>query len=312
MPQLVAELILHWRNLLRVAIGGAEALVELAPEQRARLAGQARCFNQSAIMRAITLLCEAENELRWNTQQRLLLELYSLRIMSEEAPPLAAALAAPARPATRAEMPPTHVPAARREAPMPPPTPAVAAPAPISAAALPTPPSVVREPLPSRDAGVAPPEAPDVEHPWTLPRVKTSWPQFIEWMRRSAKLDNLRERIVEKCQPAGLIGATLTLATPVEFVRDQVKERPQVKSTLEQCLQSYFKVALNVIVEVQSGPVAEPIIPAAAPAPAPASPVAPQAAPPLAEPTPPEAPARDVVHERMQQVFAGSQEIMDS
>ena len=62
-------------------------------------------------------------------------------------------------------------------------------------------------------------------------------------MRRSAKLDNMRERIVEKCQPAGLIGNTLTLATASGFVRDQVKERPQVKSTLEQCLQSYFKTA---------------------------------------------------------------------
>ncbi len=98
MPQLVAELILHWRNLLRVAIGGADALVEFSPEQRALLAQQAKRSDQTAMMRAITLLCEAENELRWNTQQRLLLELYSLRIMSEEAPVAAqSSTALPAR-----------------------------------------------------------------------------------------------------------------------------------------------------------------------------------------------------------------------
>ncbi|HOF87146.1 MAG TPA: DNA polymerase III subunit gamma/tau, partial [Armatimonadota bacterium] len=110
-PQLVAELIHYWRNLLRATIGGAETLVELNPEQRTAVGAQARATTQPAIMRAMTLLCEAENELRWNSQQRLVLELTGLRIMAEDAPappappPAVPAVATPA-PAPAAELPP--------------------------------------------------------------------------------------------------------------------------------------------------------------------------------------------------------------
>jgi len=302
-PQMVAELVLHWRNLLRVAIGGAEVLVELAPDQRAQLAQQAKQLDQSTIMRAITLLCEAENELRWNTQQRLLLELYSLRIMSDEAP---AVVAAPAQPTAAPR------PAPRQEVRAPEPAPQrAAAPEPRPAPpAAPTPqPPVAREPAPTPVAPPpAAPAAPADENAWTLPRVKKSWPQFVEWMRRSSKLDNLRERVVEKSWPSSLIGNTLTMSTTSGFVRDMLKDRPQVKQALEQCLQSFFKTAFVVAMEVQAD---QPAPQAAAPVPQPAPAAAPvTAAPPPAAPEPPPDDNRDVIGERMKQVFAGSQEIV--
>jgi len=268
-PQLVGELIQHWRNLLRAQIGGPEALVEFTPEQRKLLAGQARQTDQPSLMRAITLLCEAENELRWNAQQRLLLELFSLRIMSEEpAPP--PIVTQPARPVERrSESVPRRVEAAR-------PTAAAPAPAAEPAAAAASP------------AGE-----------WTVPRLKKAWPQFVEWMKRSAKLDNLRTRIVEKCWPQSLIGDTLTLNTASAFTRSEVLERPQVQQALQQCVQSYFKAPFLVGVEVQNGGEKAPAPEVLAPAPA---------APPDPAPAEPE-PARDVVGERMKQVFSGSEEV---
>ncbi len=289
-PQLVAELIQHWRNLLRVTISGTDALVELTPEQRKLLAQQARLGTQQGVMRAINLLCEAENELRWNTQQRLLLELYSLRIMHEEAPaPVAvAAPAPPARPAARVE----ERPASRveeRSAPRPQP--------------MSTPPSA---PTPARPAPPVRDSAPAAgESDWSLARVKKSWPQFIEWMARSSKLDNLRSRVVEKCWPSNLNGKMLTLSTASAFTRSQIIERPQVQQALEQCFQTFFKTAFMVKVEVD----------ASAPAPVEEAPVAPTPAPlPVAEPAPaapvePAEPAVDTVGVRVRQVFSGSEEL---
>jgi DNA polymerase-3 subunit gamma/tau len=229
-PQLVSELIHYWRNLLRATIGGAETLVELNPDQRKAVAAQVRGTSQTALMRAITLLCEAENELRWNSQQRLVLELASLRIMAEEAP------AAPAQPARAAQQPAAMQPAA---------------PAPAPATELPP---------------TAATEAPTAQNPLTLTQIKKGWPGFIEWMARADKLERLRTLIVEKCVPMGMLDNMLTLATGSAFARSMVYDRPQVKGTLEHCLTTYFKTPLRVSIDVLEDGAT---VPAEAPAPAP-------------------------------------------
>jgi DNA polymerase-3 subunit gamma/tau len=277
-PQLVAELIHYWRNLLRATIGGAETLVELNPEQRKVLAGQARASAQPAIMRAMTLLCEAENELRWNSQQRLVLELTSLRMMTEEAP-VAVAAAPAAQPAVHAPQPEAPLPAA----------PQAVAPAPAA---------------PAAELPPAATEAPSEANPLTLSQVKRSWPPFIEWMSKSPKLERLRTLIVEKCIPMGMLGNVLTLATASAFARGMVYDRPQVKGTLEQCLTTYFKTTLKVAVEVVEEGAPPP--PAEALAPEPIA-VAVAAAPAAAA----EEPARDLIGDRMRKVFAGSEEISE-
>jgi len=296
-PQLVGELIQHWRNLLRAQIGGPDALMEFAPEQRNLLVGQARQTTQPALMRAITLLCEAENELRWNAQQRLLLELYSLRIMGEEpAPPVAGAV--PARPVERRFDTPSR--AAE-------PAPRSAEPAPRPAEPAPRPAEPVARPAASTPAAPAPaPEPADASSAgeWTVPRLKKDWPKFIEWMSRSPKLENLRTRIVEKCWPQRLIGDTLTLNTASAFTRDQVADRPQVLQVLQQCLQTYFKASFLVSLEVQNGGNKAPAPQPAAETPQPAA-SAPEPPPAPAAPKP----AGDVVAERIKQVFSGSEEI---
>ncbi len=104
-----------------------------------------------------------------------------------------------------------------------------------------------------------------------------------------------------------LIGNTLTLATSSGFVRDQVKERAQVKSTLEQCLHGYFKTAFTVIVILQSELVTEPLIPVTSSTVAVPPAAESVATPPVAEPA--AQPERDIIAERMRQVFPGSREM---
>lgn len=283
-PQLVSELILHWRNLLRVAIGGEEALVEFTPGQREQMAAQARQTDQAAIMRGVTLWCEAENELRWNSQQRLLLELYGLRMMTPDQVAVAAAASAAAptpRPAPRPMTAPDPAPVPRTG-------PSVAAGRPVTPAPAPPP-----QALPTAEAPPSP------EGALTLPRMKIAWPAFIDWMRRSEQLDALRARIVEKSWPHSLIGQTLTLGTASPLTRSQVIERPRVRETLEKCLVAYFKETFIIEMRLDAAP-AE-----AAPAAA-AQPPAVEPAPPAVEPVEPQ---HDIVGERMREVFASSREI---
>ncbi|MHB9023249.1 MAG: DNA polymerase III subunit gamma/tau [Armatimonadota bacterium] len=307
-PQLVTELIQHWRNLLRVSISGQEALVEFTPEQRKQMTHQASLADRQAIMRAVTLLCEAENELRWNSQQRLLLELYSLRMMSEDTPAVSAPQPA-ARPAPRSE-PPAPRPSIRPEIPESRPAARFEPPAAPKETAPAMPPKA-QAPAPVPAAG---------DQGLTLPSLTKAWPQFIEWMKHSPKMNNLRERVVEKCWPANLIGDGLTLHTSSPFVREQFDTRPAVKETLEQCLQGYFKTTFKVMMAVQENGAAPPVIPTDAvappreePAPAPVPPADPPASPePAAEAAPDNGAAdRDVLGERMKEVFSSSREITE-
>ncbi|MEI7831887.1 MAG: DNA polymerase III subunit gamma/tau [bacterium] len=274
-PQLVGELVLHWRNLLRVHIGGPDALMELSPEQRDAMGHQAKLAPQAKIMRAITLWCEAENELRWNSQQRLSLELYSLRIMSDEAPVATAIAAAPV---------------------------AGVAPRPVAAPPRAAAPAAQIEP-PTQDAG-------DTGE-LTLAKMKKRWPEFLEWMKRSSQLDNLRTRIVEKCWPSTLMGHNVTLATASGFVSSQVQDKPKVKEVLEQCLSTFFGKPLTAQMAVQqeTAPAASAPEPVAQEVQMPVMPPPPQNTPPATVETAPVDPNRDIIGERVKQVFTGSEEI---
>ncbi|HEX2949291.1 MAG TPA: DNA polymerase III subunit gamma/tau [Armatimonadota bacterium] len=295
-PQLVAELIQHWRNLLRVTIGGADALVEFTPGQREQMAQQAGISNQQAIMRAITMWCEAENELRWNSQQRILLELYSLRIMTTE--PVAAPVAAPV--AT-----PPHHPVVPRS---------VARPAqqPVELRQQPTVTPVHQTPHPEpvqetpveqvAEEAIEPPTVATEDGELTFSQIEQTWSGFVEWLKRSPQLEKLRNRIVEKCQPRHLRGTTLVLVTNSKFTRSQVYDRPQVKQALEQCLHSFYKV--NIIVEVEAAAEETTL-----PEPPPVQNVAPQPSSVPVEAPLPTSPAQDVIGERMAQVFSDSKEI---
>ena len=283
-PQLIAELILHWRNLLRVTIGGSDALLEYSPEQQKLVLQQAAKLQQAEIMRAITLWCEAENDLRWNSQQRLLVELYSLKVMN---------------PADTAPVV-TTVPAAtpQRVAS----TTAVTQSAKQSYHDVNTSHSEVSQ---ESRSGVALPFA----------KIKKDWSGFLDMLSSNPIGQKIRERIIEKCWPVELNGNRLSMATASGFVRSQLIDQPKIREAVESYLSSFFKtqllVEINVSNEVASSieadgtsgeTVTPPIINASA-----ATNMVESSS--LTVEPPPASPAKDLIGERMKQFFIGSEEI---
>jgi len=114
-------------------------------------------------------------------------------------------------------------------------------------------------------------------------------------------METLRTRIVEKCWPQSLIGQTLTLGTTSPLTRSEVSDRPRVKEALEKCLATHFKEPFFVEMAVAGG--TEP----AEEAPQVESP---PPVMPATEPPPPPEPPRDLIGDRMRQVFQSSEEIM--
>jgi len=133
--QLVADLTLYLRDLLRLALGAAATG---AAADAAKAAAQARALGAPRLVAAIRRLGEVQAELRKSFQHELLLEMALLELC---APPAVAAVASPVaapreapspRPAPVA--PPSAPPAAQ---PAPAPAPAASAPAPDVAPASP-------------------------------------------------------------------------------------------------------------------------------------------------------------------------------
>ena len=293
-PQLVGELVQHWRNLLRVIIAGRDSLIEFTDEQRTEMAKLASLTNQYAVMRAISLLCEAENELRWNSQQRLALELSFLRIMADESVGQMTQQA-PIQSAPK----PVYQP---RPAP---------APAPVSQ------PPIYTEPVTQSTANTEP--APKPQQPVTAPveqdipmsgeltigDIRKRWPALLDWMSKNPQLEKMKSIVMDKVVPSDLNGDTLTLNTPSAFARDQVIERPKVKEMCDKCISTFFRKPLFIKVELDKIEALTQTVE-----------VQPQKQ--EIELTPPpehieEAPAnnRDVVGERMKEVFPNSVELSD-
>ena len=115
MRALVGELVEHFRHLLLLAtVRGGESLVALPPATLARLQEQARTVSPDRLVGALEVLAEAERELRWATQQRLVLELALVKLCrpTEALPRPAEAVARPAEAATPARVQPAPAPLA--------------------------------------------------------------------------------------------------------------------------------------------------------------------------------------------------------
>jgi DNA polymerase-3 subunit gamma/tau len=290
-PQLVGELVQHWRNLLRVIIAGRDSLIEFSDEQRDEMAKLASITNQFAVMRAISLLCEAENELRWNSQQRLALELSFLRIMADEP---VAQIAAPApapvqRPAYQAKPAPvqTYQPDMQENNATP--------------AAKPQP----RQQQPT--VMIAPEATSDSSNgEITIADIKKRWPQFLDWMGKNPQLEKMKSIVMDKVVASELNGGTLILTTPSPFARDQVLERPKVKEVCDKCVSTFFRSTITIKVELDKVETQTQV----AESPAAAQEIELLPPPEHVEETAP-VNNRDIVGERMKEVFPNSVEISD-
>jgi DNA polymerase-3 subunit gamma/tau len=79
---LLRALAAHLRDLLLVRIGGPAAAAQLTPDEVATLQPQARLLAPPQLLRALDLVNEAQSEMRWNNQHRLLVELTLLKLMA--------------------------------------------------------------------------------------------------------------------------------------------------------------------------------------------------------------------------------------
>jgi DNA polymerase III subunit gamma/tau len=85
----------HFRNLLLALVSPDDpAIVDVAPELRPRLTGQAAKFSPAELDRILSLLLQAQTDMRWSTAPRLTLELALVRAALPETDPQPAALLA--------------------------------------------------------------------------------------------------------------------------------------------------------------------------------------------------------------------------
>ncbi len=198
--QLVQGLLSHYRNLLllRVDRRGRDA-ISLPEEAVQRTAEQATSLSAEEILRSLDLLADADRELRFTGQPRLLVELLSVRICRPAEEPAAAA------PAPRRE----------RRAPAKAPAPAPSEPA------APTPP----EP----EAVAEPTEAAEPAGPLALDGLKQRWDEVLAQLRKQRQTS--LAAFLREARPVALEGDVVTLAFNHQFHYDQMKrgeKRPKV------------------------------------------------------------------------------------
>jgi DNA polymerase-3 subunit gamma/tau len=85
----------HFRNLLLALVSPDDpAILDVPPELRPRLTGQAAKFSAAELDRILSLLLQAQTDMRWSTAPRLTLELALVRSTMPESDPQPAALLA--------------------------------------------------------------------------------------------------------------------------------------------------------------------------------------------------------------------------
>ena len=85
----------HFRNLLLALVSPDDpAILDVPPELRPRLTGQAAKFSAAELDRILSLLLQAQTDMRWSTAPRLTLELALVRAAMPETDPQPAAFLA--------------------------------------------------------------------------------------------------------------------------------------------------------------------------------------------------------------------------
>ena len=92
---LTSQALGHFRDLLLAhSAPGEQAVLDVAEDRYTRLSGQASKFTTAELSRVLSLLVEAQTDMRWTTSPRLTLELALVRATIPQADPNPAGLAA--------------------------------------------------------------------------------------------------------------------------------------------------------------------------------------------------------------------------
>jgi DNA polymerase-3 subunit gamma/tau len=225
--QLVQGLLSHYRNLLilRVDRRGSEA-VSLPEESLQRTAEQASALTPEEILRSLDLLSDADRELRFTGQPRLLLELLAVRVCR---PAEAREAAAPA-------------PQRERKAPTEP------------TARAPSGPAEPTAPAPSEPEAVAEPtEVKEPAGPLVLEDLKRRWDEVIADLRKSRQTS--LSAFLREATPVAVEGSAVTLAFNHQFHYDQMKRGDKRLKLTADAIQHVFGLEVTVKCEmaVESG-----------------------------------------------------------
>lgn len=221
--QLLRDLIGYFRNLLLLKVGaGGEGLLELTAPQREFLAGQAGAFSWEQLLSIIELLAKTEDEIRWDTQPRVSLEVMAIRLLQElegagEGKVFSGAdIVEPAPQAPKLKEAPPVI----KETPRAP-IPKIGA---VGNDAAPS----KKEPT-QKVSGPPGEAAPKAAEPPPLPRdlslavIKKRWAGVLAEIQEEVDVPGLT--LIEKGEPVELKGDRLTLAFTHDVYKDMVREK---------------------------------------------------------------------------------------
>lgn len=234
--QLLADLTLYLRDLLRLTLGAEPSVWRLTGEEgRERMRRQAQATGTARLMEAIQILAQAQTEIRSSSQHALLLELTLVKLCQ---PPAAA-------PAPGRGVAPAGAASARAAA-------RAAAQAAAQGQARPAPerpqgPAVSTEPAP------LPPVQPIVQGAVTLELVQAHWEQLPEELKRMRRLSV--GAFVREGRPVALEGNTLTVGFAPDFQFHYRQASSTYRPVIEEALERLFgtKLSLNCRLEESSG-----------------------------------------------------------
>lgn len=229
--QLLKSLASHFRDLLFAASGAADAASgRLDTRTLSELASR---FERAELLRLIQVFSEAERDLRWNDQQRLVLEMALLKAIEEPAQTVvqgpAPAVVAPAR--VQEQSPRVET------APRPEPT----------AARPPEEPPLIETPseAPARADGV------------TLHDVRKVWDQVLSVMRAGKNASACA--ILQEARLADLEGDVLTLAFDPKYQWHASRaQQKDITEPLEAALAKVTGARLKTKVTIKAAAAAEP------------------------------------------------------
>jgi DNA polymerase-3 subunit gamma/tau len=267
------EVLSHFRDLLvaRTAPGQAE-LLDATDQEAEHLAAQSAKYSPAELARVISLLIEAQTDMRWTTSPRLSLELALIRATVPETDANPEGLVSRLERLERLAGLTSGSGAAAPVAHSPSPSPPAAAQASRGAGSqapsvtTPPPPSVEkRSTRPTEQAGPAPEPAtaPSVPEPTTAPStpvlgagtgavdvamLRGNWGAVISHLRSSGKA--VLPSFLEIATPAAFDGQTLELVFPPDrpFGAQKVEQR---EAELRQALQEVFGIAPAILCVVR-------------------------------------------------------------
>ena len=238
------ETLSYFRDLLLARTApGQEALLDLTTDEYERLRQQSAKFSPTELARVISLLLEAQADMRWTTSPRLSLELALVRATMPEADPKPEGLIARmerlerlAGVDTTTASPPTRDSGASVGASSPPPTSAAE---PKERRPASSQPAKQREA--KRDDAVVVPkagggsgEAAITTSAVDVDMLRRSWPAFVEHLQQQRQ--PILKALLESATPVRYEGDVLELAFPPDrrFGVTKVEERaPELRAALE-------------------------------------------------------------------------------